>query len=81
MAIDAIAARVQTVEKGCSSERSDLLVIEEPLQFCLNGSPISITMRSPGSDLDLAVGFLFTEGIINDVRQILAILSFHHDEL
>lgn len=72
MSIDAIAARVQTVEKGFSSERSDLLVIEEPLQFCLNGSPISITMRSPGSDLDLAVGFLFTEGIINDVRQILA---------
>jgi len=71
MAIDAIAARVQLVEKGCSLERSDLLVIEEPLQFCLNGSPISITMRSPGSDLDLAVGFLFTEGIINDVRQIL----------
>ena len=72
MSLDAIAARVQTVEKGCSSEQSDLLAIEEPLQFCLNGCPISITLRSPGSDLDLAVGFLFTEGIINDVRQILA---------
>jgi FdhD protein len=49
-----------------------LLAIEEPLQFCLNGSPISITMRSPGSDLDIAVGCLFTEEIINDVRQILS---------
>jgi len=72
MSTDTIATGVQTVEKGFSSQRSDLLVIEEPLQFCLNGSPISITMRSPGSDLDLAVGFLFTEGIINDVRQILS---------
>ena len=72
MSTDTIAAQVQTIEKGFSSKRSDLLVVEEPLQFCLNGSPISITMRSPGSDLDLAVGFLFTEGIITDVRQILS---------
>jgi len=72
MSTDTIAVRVQTVEKGFSSQRSDLLTSEKPLQFCLNGSPISITMRSPGSDLDLAVGFLFTEGIINDVRQILS---------
>ena len=72
MSTDTVAVRVQTIEKGFSSQRSDLLAIEEPLQFCLNGSPISITMRSPGSDLDLAVGFLFTEGIITDVRQILS---------
>jgi FdhD protein len=72
MSTDTVAVRVQTIEKGFSSQRSDLLAIEEPLQFCLNGSPISITMRSPGSDLDLAVGFLFTEGMITDVRQILS---------
>jgi FdhD protein len=72
MPLDTITAEVQTVESGLSSCRSDLLAIEEPLQFCLNGSPISITMRSPGSDLDLAVGFLFTEGIIDDVGQILS---------
>src|SRR5229473_4371665 len=72
MTADTIAAPVQTVEKGFSFSRSDLLAIEEPLQFCLNGSPLSITMRSPGSDLDLATGFLFTEGIINDVGQILS---------
>src|SRR6202140_1104592 len=80
MSTDTIAARVQIVEKGFSSQRSDLLAIEEPLQFCLNGSPISITMRSPGSDLDLAVGFLFTEGIINDVRQILAMRAESGDD-
>jgi FdhD protein len=69
---DTITAQVQTVENGFSSSRSDLLAIEEPLQLCLNGSPLSITMRSPGSDLDLATGFLFTEGIIDDVGQILS---------
>jgi len=67
MTADTIAAPVRTVENGFSYSRSDLLAIEEPLQFCLNGSPLSITMRSPGSDLDLATGFLFTEGIIDDV--------------
>ena len=72
MTADTIAAPVQTVEKGLSCSRSDLLAIEEPLQLCLNGSPLSITMRSPGSDLDLATGFLFTEGIIDDVGQILS---------
>jgi len=70
---DTIAAQVQTVEKSCSSARSDLLAIEEPLQLCLNGFPLSITMRSPGSDLDLATGFLFTEGIIDNIDQIVSI--------
>src|SRR5579863_1950616 len=69
---DTITTPVQTVENGLSTPRSDLLAIEEPLQFCLNGFPLSITMRSPGHDLDLATGFLFTEGIINDVGQILS---------
>lgn len=73
MDIDAISTPVQTVDQGHFSSRSDLLAIEEPLQFCLNGSPLAITMRSPGADLDLAVGFLFTEGIIDDVRQILSL--------
>jgi len=69
---DTIATAVQTVEQGVSSSHSDLLAIEEPLQLCLNGFPLSITMRSPGDDLDLATGFLFTEGIIDDVGQILS---------
>lgn len=72
MTTDTITAPVQTVERGLSSPRSDFLAIEEPLQLCLNGAPLSITMRTPGSDLDLATGFLFTEGIIDDVGQILS---------
>jgi len=72
MNADTISAPIQTVEKGLFYSHSDLLTVEEPLQLCLNGFPLSITMRSPGSDLDLATGFLFTEGIIDDVGQILS---------
>src|SRR5256885_5281775 len=80
MNLDTITAPIHTVEKGLSSSRSDLLAIEQPLQLCLNGFPLSITMRSPGSDLDLAVGFLFTEGIIKDVDQILSLRAEPGDD-
>ena len=56
----------------------DTLAVEEPLEIRLgfeeNGKPthraISITMRTPGNDFELAAGFLFTEGILNSVYQI-----------
>jgi FdhD protein len=42
----------------------DDVVVEEPLEIRVNGESISVTMRTPGDDFDLAVGFLWTEGII-----------------
>src|SRR5207244_9179624 len=72
MNLDTITAPIHTVRMGLCSSRSDLHAIAETLQLCLNGFPLSITMRTPGSDLDLATGFLFTEGIIDDVGQILS---------
>src|SRR6266849_10567897 len=80
LTVDTITSPIHTVEKVLSSSRSDLLAIEEPLQLCLNGFPLSITMRTPGSDLDLAVGFLFTEGIIEDVGQILSMRAESADD-
>ncbi len=67
---------VRRVESG-SDERdlADVLAVEEPLEIRL-GFPdgthkaISITMRTPGEDADLAAGFLFTEGIIKSPDQI-----------
>jgi FdhD protein len=44
--------------------RPETLVVEEPLEIRVNGSPVSVTMRTPGSDVELAQGFLLTEGVI-----------------
>ena len=58
---------VQTVS------RPETVVVEEPLEIRVNGSPITVTMRTPGSDFELAQGFLLTEHIIehrDDVETI-----------
>src|SRR6267142_3652666 len=48
----------------------DDVVVEEPLEIRVNGESISVTMRTPGDDFDLAVGLLWTEGIIHSVDEI-----------
>ncbi len=61
--------------------RQDALAIEEPLEirigFARNGKAahksVSITMRTPGDDFELAAGFLFTEGIVKSADQITTI--------
>jgi FdhD protein len=51
----------------------DCLVVEEPLEICLNATPLSVTMRTPGHDLELTAGFLFTEGLIERREQIVSL--------
>jgi len=46
--------------------RSDTLAVEEPLEIRLNGEPYVVTMRTPGNDIDLAHGLLFSEGVITE---------------
>lgn len=61
-----------------TTEADDLLAVEEPLEIRIGyGSPddrsqksISVTMRTPGHDFELALGFLFTEGIIQHREQV-----------
>lgn len=51
--------------------RPDTLTVEEPLEVRVNGRALAVTMRTPGDDIDLAHGFLLTEGVIrtaDDVR-------------
>jgi FdhD protein len=55
------------------SPAQDLLAVEEPLQIRVNGRDLSITMRTPGHDAELAAGFLFTEGILKTRADVLAI--------
>jgi len=49
---------------GGTRSRPDTLVAEEPLEIRVGGSPLSVTMRTPGHDVELAHGFLLTEGVI-----------------
>jgi len=56
-----------------SEERREPVVIEEPLEIRLNGRPVAITMRTPGNDIDLVLGFLVSEGIIEDPSIVLSI--------
>lgn len=47
------------------SSRADFLAVEEPLELRLGGSSFIVTMRTPGHDVELAAGFLVSEGIIS----------------
>jgi FdhD protein len=55
------------------SRREDVLAVEEPLEIRVGGSSLSITMRTPGHDFDLAAGFLISEGIAAHTDDIAAI--------
>ena len=64
---------VHKVDGSTPSPVQDLLAVEDPLEIRIGGRPISITMRTPGNDGELAAGFLFTEGIIQSKDDIAAI--------
>src|SRR5436309_15478491 len=46
----------------------DAVAIEEPLEIRVGGRPLAVTMRTPGHDEELALGFLYGEGLIDAPR-------------
>jgi FdhD protein len=70
---------VYRISRSGSEAQSDSLAVEEPLEIRLACRalkrrvhvPVSITMRTPGHDPELAVGFLFTEGILRSMDQLV----------
>src|SRR4051794_1776980 len=44
-------------------EERDVLAVEEPLEIRINGTPVAVTMRTPGHDEELALGFCLSEGL------------------
>jgi FdhD protein len=46
----------------------DVVAVEEPLEIRVDGAPLAVTMRTPGHDEELALGFLFSEGLIGGAR-------------
>ncbi len=49
--------------------RPDQVAVEEPLEIRVDGEPIAVTMRTPGHDEELALGFLYGEGLIDGPRR------------
>ncbi|KOU51441.1 formate dehydrogenase accessory sulfurtransferase FdhD [Streptomyces sp. NPDC060334] len=65
--------RVVRIRGGVAGARPDTLVAEEPLEIRLNGKPLAITMRTPGDDFALAVGFLVSEGVLAHASDVQAV--------
>jgi FdhD protein len=53
------------------TRRPDSLAVEEPLELRVDGRPLAVTMRTPGHDVELAHGFLLTEGVITRVADVV----------
>jgi FdhD protein len=69
---------VRTVDGDSAREKSDRLVTEEPMEVRLHGpgqepEPLAVTMRTPGHDFELAVGFCLTEGVIQSVADVATV--------
>jgi FdhD protein len=62
--------RIARLSAGRWEERPDSLVVEEPLEIRIGGRPLAVTMRTPGHDVDLALGFCVGEGIVQRGDQV-----------
>jgi len=58
---------------GKWSESPDAVVMEEPLQLLLDGEPLSVVMRTPGNDIELTMGLLYAEGVIQSAKDVKAV--------
>jgi FdhD protein len=64
---------LRKVDGRQSSEDKDFLAAEEPLEIQVEGTSVAVVMRTPGEDLELAAGFLVTEGLIRhagDLKEV-----------
>jgi FdhD protein len=57
------ASRVAVVRMPGGREEPDQVAVEEPLEIRIGGEPVAVTMRTPGNDEELALGFCLTEGL------------------
>jgi FdhD protein len=62
--------RIRKWSSGQWTDSPDAVVTEEPLQLMLNGDPLSVVMRTPGEDVELALGLLYAEGIVRSSDEI-----------
>ena len=94
VSVDSGAARIVPVRRsGATSNEvdQDVVAVEEPMEIRLEWPPedsgqapvrrnIAVTMRTPGHDTDLALGFLFTEGILHSYAEVAEVRADSADE-
>jgi FdhD protein len=68
-----VRRRVRRVEGDAVRPMIDTLAAEEPMEIRVGGEAVAVTMRTPGSDFELAAGFCLTEGLIDDPDDIAGI--------
>ncbi|MGP3956994.1 formate dehydrogenase accessory sulfurtransferase FdhD [Nonomuraea sp. 3N208] len=69
----AVKRRILRVKDTARLSKVDSLAAEEPLEIRLDGTPLTVTMRTPGDDFDLAAGFLVSEGAVGSPDDIATI--------
>lgn len=62
--------RVTRYDGSIGKSADDVLVVEEPLEIRVAGESVAVTMRTPGDDRALALGFLYGEGIIREIGDV-----------
>ena len=62
--------QVRKWSAGRWTESPDSVVTEEPLQLMLEGKPLSVVMRTPGHDIELCLGLMFSEGILRGLAEV-----------
>jgi FdhD protein len=65
--------RILKVRAGGGRPARDKLAVEEPLELRVAGRPVGVTMRTPGHDVELAIGYCLTEGLVAAPEQIAAV--------
>ncbi|MEV6055169.1 formate dehydrogenase accessory sulfurtransferase FdhD [Streptomyces sp. NPDC052107] len=68
-----VRRRVLRIRDGAPSARPDTLAAEEPMEIRVGGRPLTVTMRTPGDDFDLAAGFLAGEGVVHAAEDVTGI--------
>lgn len=71
---------ILALSNGVATRKLDRLAVEEPLEIRVNTRSVSVTMRTPGHDPELAAGFLVTEGLIRRRADIEDIRTYPRNE-
>jgi FdhD protein len=65
-----VPVAITRYHEGDAARTDDIVVVEEPLELFIDGKPHYMMMRLPGEEMNLALGYCFTEGIIDSMKDV-----------